>query len=215
MRYTSFVIALLVSAACSRSPSEPPPPADPSPTTRAGSPASAAPQPPNPRAAPPPAPPSQGAHPSALALRWDDPSRWTRRPPSTPMRQAEYLVPRATGDSEDGECSVITFGPGQGGTIDENVERWVKQLEPTASKVERAKRVAGGLTITRVEVAGTYTPMQVGGKPSSGPKPGYRLIGEIVEAPSGLWFFKLVGPDATVKAAGKELDALVDSAHTA
>jgi hypothetical protein len=52
--------------------------------------------------------------------------------------------------------------------------------------------------------------MGSGGSPSA-PRPGSRLVGEIVEAPSGPWFFKLTGPDATVKAAGTELDALVDS----
>jgi hypothetical protein len=155
----------------------------------------------------------QAAHPSRLALAWDDPPRWKRRPPSTPMRKAEYLVPRASGDSEDAECFVITFGPGQGGSIDENIERWVKQLQPTTSKVERSKRVVGAGSVTRVEVGGTYTPMQMGGAPSSGPHAGYRLVGEIVEAPSGLWFFKMTGPDATVKSAAKELDALVDSAR--
>jgi hypothetical protein len=129
------------------------------------------------------------------------------------MRQAEYLVPRAAGDSDDGECFVITFGPGQGGSVDDNIERWVKQLEPTTSRVERTTRTAGGLAITRVEVSGTYTPMQMGGKSPGGPRPGYRLVGEIVEAPSGPWFFKLLGPDGTVKAAAKELDALVDSVH--
>jgi hypothetical protein len=48
--------------------------------------------------------------------------------------------------------------------------------------------------------------------PAAGaPKQGWRLVGDIVEAPSGLWFFKMTGPDATVKAAAKELDGLIDS----
>lgn len=132
------------------------------------------------------------------------------------MRKADYAVPKAGADADDAECTVFTFGPGQGGSIDENVERWVKQLEPATSKVERTTRKVGAMNVTRVEVAGTFTPMQMGphgGGAAPGPKTGYRLVGEIVEAPSGMWFFKLIGPDATVKAAGKELDALVDSAH--
>jgi hypothetical protein len=132
--------------------------------------------------------------------------------PSTPMRAMEYRVPRTGADAEDAECFVVTFGAGQGGSIDDNIQRWVKQLEPTSSAVERSKRTVNGMPVTRVEVAGTYTPMAMPGMPSTGgPKSGWRLVGDIVEAPSGLWFFKMTGPDATVKAAGRELDSLIDT----
>jgi hypothetical protein len=128
------------------------------------------------------------------------------------MRAAEYLVPRAAGDPEDAECIVITFGPGQGGGLDENVDRWVAQFSGT-TKPERTKQEIHGLPVTRVEVAGTYTPMRMPGMPAApASRAGWRLIGAIVEAPSGLWFFKLTGPDATVKAAGQELDAMLATA---
>jgi hypothetical protein len=128
------------------------------------------------------------------------------------MRAAEYRVPRAAGDSEDGECIVITFGPGQGGGIDENVDRWIAQFSG-GTKPERTKQDVHGLPVTRVEVAGTYTPMRMPGMPAApSSHAGWRLIGAIVEAPSGLWFFKLTGPDATVKAAGAELEAMLATA---
>ncbi len=38
------------------------------------------------------------------------------------MRAAEYFVPRTGDDKEDGECSVITFGPDKGGSVDDNVD---------------------------------------------------------------------------------------------
>jgi hypothetical protein len=130
------------------------------------------------------------------------------------MRSKEYRVPRTGSDAEDAECFVVTFGQGQGGSVDDNIERWVKQLQPTSSAVERTKRTVNGMNVTRVEVVGTYTPMAMPAMPSPGaPKQGFRLVGDIVEAPSGFWFFKMTGPDATVKAAGKELDTLIDSVH--
>ncbi len=46
---------------------------------------------------------------------------------------------------------------------------------------------------------------------SQGKKPGWRLLGAIVETPEGLVFFKCVGPDATMKKAEKEFDELVTS----
>jgi hypothetical protein len=201
----SFAAAALI--ACSRTPSE----------LSAGPESSAVRQPtPLPSAAMAPHPmvhPAASSAPRVLALRWNDPPRWQRRVPSTPMRAAEYRVPRAGSDQEDAECSVITFGPGQGGSVDDNIDRWVRQLQPASSAVERTKRSVNGMAVTRVEVAGTYTPMAMPGMPSSTttPRQGQRLVGDIVEAPSGFWFFKMTGPDATVSAAAKELDSLIDS----
>jgi hypothetical protein len=129
------------------------------------------------------------------------------------MRAAEYSVPRAAGDSEDGECIVITFGPGQGGGVDQNIDRWIAQFAG-ATGTRRETRQVNGLKIARVETLGTYTPMAMPGAPAAPTsRPGWRLLGAIVEAPSGLWFFKATGPDATIKAAGPELDAMLDSAH--
>jgi hypothetical protein len=131
------------------------------------------------------------------------------------MRAMEYRVPRTGGDSEDAECFVITFGPGQGGSVDDNIERWVKQLQPATAPPVRTSRKAHGMTVSRVEVAGTFTPMKMpGGPPVEGPRTGWRLIGFVVETPTGPWFFKMTGPDATVKAAAKEIDAMIDSAHS-
>ena len=130
------------------------------------------------------------------------------------MRSAEYLVPRAAGDSDDAECTIITFGAGKGGSVDENVDRWIKQLDG-ASTPQRTTRTVHGMKVTRVEATGTYLGMRMPGGPGAPPRPGSRLTGAIVEAPSGLWFFKLTGPDATVKASDAELDALVDSCRPA
>jgi hypothetical protein len=133
------------------------------------------------------------------------------------MRVAEYTVPRAGGDSGDGECTVITFGSSQGGSVDENVTRWVRQFDPPKVPPATTKRKVADMAVTRVEVAGTYHPMKGMGPAAVPPaaQAGARMVGAIVEAPSGLWFFKLTGPDATVKAAAHELDAMVDSVHAA
>lgn len=213
MGRTLFFLVLAASA-CSRSPSElsasPEPPATSAPV---GS--TTAPHGMNPHMMQhSPLPGGSAGRPGPLALQWTDPPRWQSRVPSTPMRSKEYGVPKTGSDAEDGECFVVTFGPGQGGSVDDNIQRWVKQLEPTSSAVERTKRTVNGMNVTRVEVVGTYTPMAMPAMPSAGgPKQGWRLVGDIVEAPSGFWFFKMTGPDATVKAAGKELDALIDSVH--
>jgi hypothetical protein len=133
------------------------------------------------------------------------------------MRAAEYRVPRAGAGAgpdpaADAECTVITFGKGMGGSVDDNIDRWVKQLDGASAPV-RTTRTVHGMQVTRVEATGTYLGMQMPGAPASPPRPGSRLIGAIVEAPGGSWYFKLTGPDATVKAAAAEFDALVDSSR--
>jgi hypothetical protein len=118
------------------------------------------------------------------------------------MRKASYEVPHAPADQEDGELAVFYFGPGQGGGIDQNVDRWVKQFSGVQpSDVKRADREANGLREHTVEIAhGTYD-SGMPGMGASGPKKDYALEGAIVEAPSGAYFFKLTGPAQTVAAA--------------
>jgi hypothetical protein len=153
---------------------------------------------------------------AALDITWVDPPGLRRVPPKTAMRKASYEVPRASGDSEDGELAVFYFGPGQGGSIDANVDRWVKQFSGVSpSDVKRADREANGLRQHTVEIEhGTFDagPMAMGG--SKGPKSDYALEGAIVETPSGAYFFKMTGPSRTVLAARGPFLQLLDSVRS-
>jgi hypothetical protein len=146
-----------------------------------------------------------------VAITWVDPPDWKRSEKGGMMRKATYVVPHAPGDKEDGDLGVFYFGPGQGGGLEANVDRWVKQFKGTkVEDVKRADRSIGGLKAHTVEIAsGTYDAGPMGG--GKGPKEGYALLGAIVDAPSGSYFFKLVGPKATVTKARKSFLALLDS----
>jgi len=152
----------------------------------------------------------------ALDISWVDPPGMRRVPPKNAMRKASYEVPRASGDSEDGELAVFYFGPGQGGSIDANVDRWVKQFSGISERdVKRADREANGLRQHTVEIEhGTFEagPMAMGG--SKGPKKDYALAGAIVETPSGAYFFKMTGPARTVAAARAPFLQLLDSVRS-
>jgi hypothetical protein len=145
---------------------------------------------------------------SAGGLRWAVPPSWQVAAPR-PMRAATYTLPASPG-SEAGECGVFYFGKGQGGSVDENLDRWAKQFEPPAAP-KRSDRTIRGLRVHRVHIAGTY--LAPGGPmmQSQGKKSGWRLMGAIIEAPDGLVFFKCVGPAATIAKAEKDFDALVAS----
>jgi hypothetical protein len=150
-----------------------------------------------------------------LHITWVDPPAFKRVPPSNPMRKAAFIVPRSEGDNEDGELTVFYFGPGQGGSIDANVDRWVKQFgEVKPSDVKRADREANGLRQHTVELeSGTFSSgMGMGG---SKPKENFGLVGGIVETPSGAYFFKMTGPSKTVKKAKPDFYKLLDSIKAA
>ena len=125
------------------------------------------------------------------------------------MRAATYAVPATGGDKEGPECAVFYFGPGQGGGVDENIQRWLSQFqEKPATPLKPQKRTIGGLNITTIEHAGTFL---AGGpmSPAKTPRPGYRMVGAIVEAPQGNVFFKLTGPEKSILAAKSAFESML------
>jgi len=161
---------------------------------------------------PPQAQPAVSALPP-VEITWVDPPGLKRVPPKSPMRKASYEVPKVKGDAEDGELAVFYFGPGQGGSIDANVDRWVKQFSGVdPGDVKRADREANGLRQHTVEVPhGTFDAGQMSMGAGAGPKKDYALEGAIVEAPSGAYFFKMTGPAKTIAAARPAFLQLLDS----
>lgn len=134
---------------------------------------------------------------TGAGIKWDVASNW-KAEAARPMRLATYTIPPAAGDSEPGECGVYYFGQGQGGSVQANMDRWVGQFQSNEA-AKREQRTIHGLKVTTVDVSGAYSgmggPMAKSGAP---PKPGYRLLGAIVEGPQGSVFFKFTGPAKTV-----------------
>ena len=149
---------------------------------------------------------------SAAGVRWTAPAGW-KTEAARPMRAATYSIAPAAGDSAGAECVVNYFGPGQGGGVDANIERWRGQVlgadgKPATAKID--KRTTRGIQMTLIDASGTYTGMG-GPMMASKPVPGYRLIGAIVEGPGGSVFFKLTGPAKTVAAQQKNFEQLLAS----
>lgn len=188
----------------------PVPPADPPPLVAtpavAGSPDAPAPSPVNAQ--------EQTTTGAAAGVAWTVPPRWEVQPPRT-MRMATYLIPKSAEDDEPGECAVFYFGRGQGGSVDLNLQRWRDQFESdTGGQPSLAQRQStiNGLAVTTVSLAGTYL-ASMGPMFQSGAvkKPGYRMLGAIIEAPEGNVFVKLTGPEKTVLSADGEFQAFLNS----
>ncbi len=140
-------------------------------------------------------------------LAWTVPARWTAQG-ERPMRIATYLVPMAKGDAEAGECAVFYFGPNQGGSVEDNIDRWVGQFE-NPSTPQRTTQTVHGLSIARVKLHGAFLTPGGPNMESQGKKPDYQLLGAIVTGPKGAVFFKLTGPAKTVEAAVPEFDRML------
>jgi hypothetical protein len=151
---------------------------------------------------------------SAAGLRWTAPAGW-KTEPAQPMRAATYTVAPAAGDKAGGECGVYFFGAGQGGSVDANLDRWKSQFRSPDGKApaaQVAKRTAGGLTMTTIDVAGEYSGM--GGPLAAGRTvPGYRLLGAIIEGRGGNIFVKFTGPARTIAANAQKFQQLLASFH--
>src|SRR6185295_20320460 len=112
-------------------------------------------------------------------VTWTAPEAWIEEAPKSAMRKAQYRLPSAPGDTEEGECVVYYFGAGQGGDVKSNLNRWASQFVGWGSSPPKFSEMkVAGRTISRAEVRGTYTPspMAMGGDPEPQPKPDYMLL---------------------------------------
>jgi hypothetical protein len=132
----------------------------------------------------------------AAGLDFDLPAGWVSQPPESGMRLAQAEIPGAGGP---GQLAVFYFGPGGGGGVEANLERWIGQISPEDRSEPKRETFAidGGLQVTWIEVSGTLQPSTTGMGPTT-PVAGARLLGAVVEGPGGPWFFKATGPDATL-----------------
>jgi hypothetical protein len=150
---------------------------------------------------------------SVAGLKWTPPAGW-KSTGTTSMRAATYPVPAAPGDKDNGECAVYFFGAGQGGSVQANLERWEGQFEGPGGKpafAKTAKSTVHGLAVTTIDVSGRYSGM--GGPTAQAPTAvsGYRLLGAIIEGPSGSVFIKFTGPAKTIAANQVKFDQMVAS----
>jgi hypothetical protein len=119
------------------------------------------------------------------------PAGWESQPASG-MRLAQASIPNTNGA---GQLAVFYFGPGGGGDVESNIQRWVSQMQPAAgTQPERQSfETPNGFRVTWVDVVGTLLPSTMGTGPTT-PQPDFRLLGAVVEGPGGPWFFKATGP---------------------
>jgi hypothetical protein len=148
---------------------------------------------------------------SAAALKWADPAGWTSQG-SAPFRVVTYSVPAVPG-SEKAECIVYFFGPGQGGSVEANLDRWKGQFSQNGKTAEAkvARRTVHGVPVTTIDLTGTYTATGGQVKEGQGALPGYRMLAAIAEGAGGNIFIRFIGPEKTVTAGLGKYEQLLAS----
>lgn len=136
-------------------------------------------------------------------LRYKVPAGWVTEQPASSMRVAQYKLPKVEGDGEDAGLVLYFFGSGQGGSVSDNVDRWVNQMQQSDGKPSKDKaRIetlsVNGLKVTTVDVSGTYTAQMSPGSDKHYNNSNYRLRAAVIETPKGNYFAKLIGPEKTV-----------------
>ena len=140
------------------------------------------------------------------------PAKWSAQAPKSAMRRAQLSAPGSAGDAE---LIVYFFGPQGAGTAQENLDRWIGQFSnPDGSAVSNAKQTSSkvsGMDITRLEVAGQYAGgMSPTGQQQAG-QANQRMIAAIVNSQGGPYYFKFLGPSATVAENSAAFDGLISS----
>lgn len=131
----------------------------------------------------------------ASGLTWTAPAAWTAKPRGS-MRKGSFAV---KGDAGEADLGITAF-PGATGGLEANLNRWRGQVGlpalPPAEVVAAVEKFdSNGLQFIVADYAAG----------------GNRLLGAIVPYGGNSWFFKLMGPDATV--AGQKA-AFIEFLHT-
>lgn len=149
-------------------------------------------------------------------LAFTAPDGWKTRPAASAMRMAEFILPRADGDTEDGDVVVYYFGASQGGDVEANITRWVGQMtqpdgRASADLARRGAQTVNGLPVTTLEITGTYVAEVRPGATEHFNKPGFRMRTAVVKTPRGPYFVKMLGPDKTIVRWGPSFAAFLDT----
>jgi hypothetical protein len=135
-------------------------------------------------------------------LAFTIPARWEIEMVDGPARGGQWRVPPLHGAGEAGEVVAFFFGPGVGGTPEQNIEDWIDTMvSPGGHPADKQWQYkAGGFRVSQVVIFGTYN--QVVNSPGIPPvaRPGYGLFGTVIQNSGGNIYWRFTGPEPLVTA---------------
>jgi hypothetical protein len=146
-------------------------------------------------------------------LAFTIPTRWEMEPVEGPARSGQWRVPPLHGQGDAGEVVAYFFGPGAGGSTEENIAAWIGTMSsPGGHPADKQwQNQASGFHVSQVVIFGTYN--QVVTSPGIPPvaHPGYVLLGTVIENPRGNIYWRFTGPEALVTATLPVFNKMIDS----
>lgn len=140
------------------------------------------------------------------------PAAWEWVETTSMMRKAQLKVNDAD-KKNSAEVVFFHFGPGNGGGVQPNVDRWFRQFEGSREKInaKTEETTVGKHKVTYVSAEGTFMSGMPGGPTT--PQPNSALRGAIIENETeGSVFVKMTGPAALVKASNDDFRKMIESA---
>jgi len=131
---------------------------------------------------------------------------WIAQQPTSQMRAAELKFD-AEGEI-DPVAIFFTFGPGQGGEAQANIDRWKGMFQGGPSAEEKHELERGAILVV---LTGTF----LDGPPFGGqktPRPDYCMLAAFLPSEQGAVYVRLTGPIAAADQARAAFEALIKSA---
>lgn len=142
------------------------------------------------------------------AIRLTAPAGWGRKAASSAFVAAEYMLPRAEGDDNDGRLTISTAG----GSVDANIDRWRGQFGGEPTKETEEKLNVEGLEVTVVDFSGDFADQRGMMGPTVNRKD-YRMLAAIIPVDEQLHFIKAYGPQKTMEQHAAAFTEFVRSAR--
>lgn len=139
------------------------------------------------------------------------PATWEWVESASAMRKAQLKI---NSEDQKGSAEVVFFhfGAGQGGGSKANIDRWLGQFQEPRDALhpKTEDTTVAGRKVSYVSADGTYMDGPPGGQKT--PRPGYTLLGAIIESDEGNVFIKLTGPAALARSSQPAFRKMVESA---
>ena len=142
------------------------------------------------------------------AITLTAPAGWPQMPPSSSFVAAEFALPRAEGDDEDGRLTISTAG----GTVEANIDRWKGQFDAQAKQATQEEIDIAGLKVTLLDASGNFSDQRGPFAPAI-ERTGYRMIATIVPVEGQLHFIKATGPEKTIAAHADKIHEFIRTVH--
>lgn len=149
-------------------------------------------------------------------LRFTPDTRWIREDPTSEHRMIQYRLRGEYEETGDARLVVYHFGEQRDGGLEANVARWAGQFRQADGRpsieVARVNKVeVNGIEVHTMQLEGTYVAEMAPGSGEGLDLPGRSLRATIVFSDAGAYYFKVVGPTATVKRWDASYDMMIAS----